>query len=104
MKTAAVLFLGAVTAGALAAGCAGDGGGGALFREKCAYCHPDGGNRARGDKGLKRADLQRNNIRSAADVVSYLRRPGPDMPTFDEQSLPDREAVVLAEYILKTFR
>ncbi len=84
----------------LSAGCS-SGEGEALFRENCSSCHPGGGNISRGDKGLKRDDLLRNNIRNAEDIVAYLRRPGPDMPTFTEQSLPHKDAVLLAEYILQ---
>lgn len=91
----------------LPAGCSitGDSGSAAaLFKEKCAMCHPDGGNIMRGTKGLKRADLQKNNIQTAADIAAYIRKPGPDMPTFDVKILTDAEAAALAEYILKTFK
>lgn len=93
-----------ITAATAAAGCAGNNAGEALFRDHCSFCHPDGGNIRREDKGLTRADLLRNNISSSADIVAYLRRPGPDMPAFDGQALPDRDAAVLADYILKKFR
>jgi cytochrome c6 len=89
---------------ALLAGCTTSGGGEALFKEKCSYCHPDGGNISKGEKRLYRADLLRNNIRNAPDIVTYLRKPGPDMPTFDEQSLPGKDAALVAEYILKSYR
>ncbi len=75
----------------------------ALFAEKCAYCHPDGGNIMRGTKGLKRADLERNNIKTVAEIVAYIRKPGPDMLPFDAKAISDSEAAALAEYILKTF-
>jgi cytochrome c6 len=58
----------------------------------------------RGTKGLKRGDLHKNNIKSAADIVAYIRKPGPDMPPFDVKAIPDSEAVILADYILKTFK
>jgi cytochrome c6 len=75
----------------------------AVFREKCSMCHPDGGNIMNGPKGLKRSDLLKNNIKNATDIVAYLRKPGPNMPTFDVKSLSDKEASTLADYILNTF-
>jgi cytochrome c6 len=85
-------------------GCTRNDRGEALFKEKCSYCHPDGGNISRGEKGLNQNALRKNNIRNADDIVAYLRRPGPDMPTFDEQSLPVKDAALVAEYIVKNFR
>jgi cytochrome c6 len=93
--------LSAVLAVVLAAGCVRDRSGEALFRENCSSCHPRGENLSRCDKGLKQADLLKNNIRSAEEIVAYLRKPGPDMPVFNEQSLPRQNAVQLAEYILQ---
>ena len=75
-----------------------------IFKEKCSMCHPNGGNIMKGTKGLKRDDLLRNNIRNSQDIIVYLRNPGPGMPRFDANSIPDKEAAILADYILKTFR
>ena len=88
-----------------AIGCSTGGGAeaDALFQKKCAMCHPNGGNVIRGNKGLQQDALERNGLKNAADIVNYLRKPGPDMPAFDNTALPDRDATALAEYILKTF-
>jgi cytochrome c6 len=76
----------------------------ALFKAKCAGCHPNGGNAMKPDKGLKKGDLAKNGIKSKNDIVKYLRKPGPGMSTFDEKSLPKKDAEEVAEYILKTFK
>ena len=66
-----------------AAGVASEKKGEAIFKEKCAMCHPDGGNIMKADKSLKKADLAKNKIKSEADLVKYLRNPGPGMTKFD---------------------
>jgi cytochrome c6 len=85
-------------------GCAEEKKGGAIFKEKCAMCHPDGGNIMKADKTLKKADLAKNKIKSDADLVKYLRNPGPGMTKFDAKALPDKDAKEVAEYVLKTFK
>ena len=87
-----------------AAGVASEKKGEAIFKEKCAVCHPDGGNIMKADKSLKKADLAKNKIKSEADLVKYLRNPGPGMTKFDAKTLPDKDAKEVAEYILKTFK
>jgi len=87
-----------------AAGVASEKKGEAIFKEKCAMCHPDGGNIMKADKSLKKADLAKNKIKSEADLVKYLRNPGPGMTKFDAKTLPDKDAKEVAEYILKTFK
>jgi cytochrome c6 len=56
------------------------------------------------DKTLKKADLAKNKIKSEADLVKYLRNPGPGMTKFDAKALPDKDAKEVAEYVLKTFK
>ena len=43
--------------------------GGALFENHCAGCHLNGGNVIRRNKPLKRQDLLREGVKSAADVA-----------------------------------
>jgi cytochrome c6 len=79
-------------------------GGGDIFKAKCAACHPDGGNIMKKDKTLSRKDLEANKLKTAKDLVKYLRNPGPGMPKFDAKSLPDKDAKEVAEYVMKTFK
>lgn len=85
----------------------------ALFSRHCASCHPDGGNIMNPKKTLRKKDLDENNITSAADIVKTMRSGGPapkhpqtwsGMKKFDEKELPEREALQIADYILKTFK
>ena len=75
-----------------------------LFKKHCASCHPDGGNIMNAKKTLKKKDLEANKLKGAADLVKYLRNPGPGMTKFDAKTLPDKEAKEIAEYVLKTFK
>jgi cytochrome c6 len=74
------------------------------FKEHCAVCHPDGGNIINPKKTLHAKDLEANKIKTAADIVKIMRKPGPGMTTFDEKAVTNKEAHELAEYILKTFK
>jgi cytochrome c6 len=76
----------------------------AIFKEKCAMCHPDGGNAMKADKTLKKKDMEKNGLKKKADIVKYLRKPGPGMTAFDEKALPKKDAEELADYIMKTFK
>lgn len=84
----------------LAAAPAGD----ALFKERCAACHPDGGNIINPQKTLKKKDLAASKLTEAKKIVAYMRKPGPGMTPFDAKSLPDKDATAIATYILKTFK
>jgi cytochrome c6 len=84
-----------------------------LFNRHCASCHPEGGNILNPKRTLKKRDLDENNISSAADIVKIIRSGGPapkhpqawsGMKKFDEKELPEREALKIADYVLKTFR
>ena len=79
-------------------------GGADTFKAKCAMCHPDGGNIMKKDKTLKKKDLEANKLKTAKDLVKYMRAPGPGMTKFDEKALPDKDAREVAEYIMKTFK
>ncbi len=76
----------------------------AEFKEHCALCHPDGGNIVNPKKTLLKKDREANNIRTEADIIRTMRKPGPGMTTFDEKTLSDHEAKEIAKYILKAFK
>ncbi|UFS71954.1 c-type cytochrome [Geomonas sp. RF6] len=76
----------------------------ALFKERCASCHPDGGNTMNAKKTLHSADLKANNMTKAEDIVAFMRNPSGGMPKFDATTVPDADATAIAEYILKTFK
>ena len=76
----------------------------AKFKEHCALCHLDGGNIINENKTLHKKDLGANKIKTEADIIMIMRKPGPGMTTFDAKTLPDRDAGEIAAYILKTFK
>ncbi len=76
----------------------------AEFEEHCAVCHPAGGNIVNPAKTLKKADLEKNGVKSWQDIVAKMRTPGPGMNKFEEKDVPEPEAKAIAEYILATFK
>ena len=98
-------MMGGVVLPALSAHCSDNAlvKGKAAFQRNCIACHGDGGNEINSEKTFSRADLQRNNIRTPADIVRIMRNPGPGMLKFDAATLSDEDAHALAEYILVTF-
>ena len=75
----------------------------AAFKKHCAMCHLDGGNIINPKKTLHKKDLEANNIKTEADIITVMRKPGPGMTTFDEKTVPNEEAGEIAKYIFKTF-
>jgi cytochrome c6 len=75
-----------------------------LFKLHCAACHADGGNMINPKKTLKKADREANGVKSARQIIDLMRKPGPGMTTFDAKTIPDKDAKVIADYILKTFK
>lgn len=75
----------------------------AEFKEYCAGCHFDGGNLISPTKTLSKVDREKNGVKTIKDIIKIMRKPGEDMSTFDEKTLPESEATKIAEYILKTF-
>ena len=75
-----------------------------LFRERCAPCHPNGGNTINPRKTLHGSVLADYGITTAADIVKVLRHPGPGMPKFDQTTIPEQDAKLIGEYVLATFR
>jgi cytochrome c6 len=74
------------------------------FKEHCVVCHPDGGNIVNAKKTLKKKDREANGVKTAADIVKNMRKPGPGMTPFDAKTISDQEAKAIAEYIIKTFK
>ncbi len=83
---------------------AGTRSGAALFKQNCSPCHPDGGNIINPQKTLHKKDREANNIKKPQDIVNKMRNPGPGMTKFDEKTIPYKEALKIAKYILKTFK
>ena len=75
-----------------------------LFKQFCASCHPDGGNVSDPERTLHASALNSRHISSTAGIVNIMRNPGPRMLRFDTETVPDREAQAIADYILTTFR
>lgn len=76
----------------------------ALFKQFCSSCHPDGGNVSDPKKSLHGAALRKNSITTADDIVRIMRNPGARMLRFDAATISDRDAHIIADYVLKTFR
>jgi cytochrome c6 len=94
----AFLFVAAATQAAKAQN------GEAEFKEYCAECHADGGNSIKPTKTLSKADLEKNGIKTAEDIIKIMRKPGEGMALFDEKTLPEAEAGKIEEYIISTFK
>jgi len=75
-----------------------------LFNQNCVPCHPGGGNIINPKKTLHSGDLTANNITKPEGIIVIMRNPGPGMPKFDSEKIPDNFAEKLAEYILTTFK
>jgi len=100
----AVLIVAGMGAAAYAQKSAAKNSGEAEFKEHCAVCHPDGGNIINQKKTLHKKDREANNVKTAADIIQTMRKPGPGMTAFDAKTLSDKEAREIANYILKTFK
>jgi cytochrome c6 len=73
------------------------------FRKFCQACHPNGGNALKPTKNISKKVLENNGIKTVNDIIKIMRKPGEDMTSFDEKTLPENEARKIAEYIIKTF-
>ena len=74
-----------------------------VFREHCADCHPDGGNRYTPAKTLSRKVLAANCIRTTEDIIRLIRNPGPWMTRFGPVRITGEEADAVAYYVLESF-
>ena len=98
MKTSVLCIIAALT-GTITAGSAlaAQKSGEALFKEKCATCHPNGGNIMNQKKQLK-------GIKVPKTIVAKIRTGGGGMPVFDRKSVSDADAKAIAGYVVKTFK
>jgi cytochrome c6 len=78
--------------------------GAALFQQNCSPCHPNGSNIVNSQKTLHKKDREANGVMSDSDIVGKMRNPGPGMTKFGENTIPDKDAKEIAEYVLKTFQ
>jgi cytochrome c6 len=99
MKKAIVLATAAFSFGILAsaASAAPAAGGEAIFKAKCASCHPDGGNIINPKATLK-------GIKDAKKITAKIRKGGGGMTAFDAKAVSDADSKAVAEYIIKTFK
>ena len=72
-------------------------GGEAIFKAKCASCHPDGGNIINPKETLK-------GMKDSKKIVSKIRKGGGGMTAFDAKAISDADAKAVANYIIKTFK
>jgi len=81
-----------------------DSPGAKLFQQHCAACHPDGGNIIKPAMTLRKKDLDAHGVKTAKDIVGKMRNPGPGMSRFDTKAVSDKDAMEIAEYILKAYK
>ncbi len=70
----------------------------AIFKSNCAQCHVNGGNIVNRAKTLKKADLEKNNMDSAAIITQITKGKGA-MPAFGRRLKKDQIEAVAA-YVL----
>lgn len=75
-----------------------------LFKQHCAVCHPDGGNIVKPEHTLHSKSLVAHKITKPEDIVKIMRNPRQGMNRFDEATIPDKDAMAIAEYVLNTFK
>jgi len=76
----------------------------AEFKKHCAACHADGGNIMNPTKTLSKSDREKSGIKTVKDLIKVMRKPTGQMIAFDKKTLPDKEAKLIAEYIIKKFK
>lgn len=74
-----------------------------LFDKNCAKCHFGGGNVINKDFALHKKVRETHGVKTASDIVAKMRNPGPGMPAFNRELIPDSDAKKIAQYIIKTF-
>lgn len=85
-------------------GAAAAGSAETLFKQHCAACHPNGGNIVNPQKTLSKKDRETNKVKTADDIVRQMRNPGPGMSKFDTKLVSDKDAHMIAEYVINTFK
>jgi cytochrome c6 len=73
-------------------------------KQHCALCHVDGENIVNPLKTLRKKDRDANGVKNAEDIIKLMRNPGPGMTLFDANTVSDKEAREIANYILTTFK
>jgi cytochrome c6 len=68
-----------------------------LFKAKCAACHPNGGNIIKPSETLK-------GIKDPRKITAKIRKGGGGMTAFDAKAVSDKDAKLIADYIIKTFK
>ena len=91
------------TVATFSAATAAENAGEKLFMANCNVCHPNGGNIVNPAFTLHKKDRDAHNVKTVADIINRMRHPGPGMTTFDEKTIPDKEAREIAEYVIKAF-
>lgn len=76
---------------------AAENNGEAVFKAKCASCHPDGGN-------VMKPKVTIRGIKNSKKIITQIRKGGGGMPAFDAKAISDTDAKLLADYIIKTFK
>ena len=98
MKKTALLTVTALTLAAFAGSAlAAENKAESLFKEKCAMCHPDGGNVMKPKETLK-------GLKDKKKIVAKIRKGGGGMTAYDAKTISDADAKALADYIVKTFK
>lgn len=92
ISAVAVVALSIFASAALAAD-----GGEAIFKAKCASCHPDGGNIINPKETLK-------GLKDSKKIIAKIRKGGGGMTAFDAKAISDADAKLVAAYIIKTFK
>jgi cytochrome c6 len=98
MKKSAVCIIAALASTiAVGSALAEQKSGEALFKEKCASCHPGGGNVINPKEQLK-------GLKDTKKIVTKIRKGGGGMTAFDQKAVSDADAKAIADYIIKTFK
>lgn len=98
MKKSVLCLIAALT-GTLAVGSAlaEQKTGEAIFKEKCASCHPNGGN-------IMNPKEQIKGMKNPKKITGKVRKGGGGMPAFDQKAISDADNKAIADYVIKTFK
>jgi cytochrome c6 len=53
---------------------------------------------------LHKKDREAHGVKTAKDIVGMMRNPKPGMTKFDSKTIPDKDAMAIAEHILATYK
>jgi len=97
MKKSIIAVTVAVSVGVMSVAAFGEETGEAIFKKKCASCHPNGGNIIKKNATIK-------GMKDAKKITGKIREGGGGMPKFDATAVSDADAKSVADYIIKTFK